>query len=248
MFRRFVVVTFMLGLVASPLMMGCSGQKSETASETAQATPESKPAETAKEPAPPANPLMNPQAAEMNATAPDTYTARFETSAGTFDIKVTRAWSPNGADRFYNLVKNGYYNECRFFRVLEGFMAQVGMHGDPNINAVWSNARFEDDPVVEGNARGRVTFAKSSAPNSRTTQFFINFSDNSGSLNPQGFAAFGEVVGDGMTVVDALHAGYGEGAPRGNGPAQNQVAAGGNKFLEENFPNLDYIKTATIVE
>ena len=241
---RMMILLFALGLAAA----GCSGQGgSESASESAtEETPAETAAETPKEPAPPANPLLNPASPEMNQTAPDTYKARFETSKGAFTIAVTRDWSPAGADRFYNLVKNGYYTDCRFFRVMEGFMAQVGMHGDPNINAVWSNAGIPDDPVKMGNKRGRVTFAKRGSPNSRTVQFFINFRDND-ALDGQGFAAFGEVV-EGMDVVDALYAGYGEGAPRGNGPAQNQIAAGGNKFLIENFPQLDYIKSASIVE
>ena len=166
------------------------------------------------------------------------------TSAGPFVIQVHRDWSPLGADRFYNLVKNGFYDDTRFFRVLEGFMAQIGMNGDPNIQRVWGGANFRDDPVKESNKRGYVSFAKSPAPDSRSTQFFINFVDNSG-LDSQGFSPFGQVV-SGMKVVDSLYNGYGEGAPRGSGPDQGRVQDEGNAYLNNDFPMLDYVKKATI--
>jgi peptidyl-prolyl cis-trans isomerase A (cyclophilin A) len=183
--------------------------------------------------------------ASLNEKAPAVYNAKFDTSKGTFVIEVHRDWAPNGADRFYNLVKNGFYNDVRFFRVLDGFMAQFGINGNPNLSAVWRNANIKDDPVKVSNARGTITFA-TSGPNSRTTQVFINFGDNAG-LDGQGFSPFGKVV-SGMDVVDALYGGYGEGAPRGDGPDQGRVQTQGNAYLEKAYPKLDYVKTATIVQ
>ncbi|HML93451.1 peptidylprolyl isomerase [Methyloceanibacter sp.] len=179
----------------------------------------------------------------LNARAPDTYKARFETSKGTFVIQVNRDWAPNGADRFYNLVKAGFYNDARFFRVIDGFMVQFGISGNPDVSAAWSDANIKDDPVRESNARGTVTFA-TAGPNTRTTQVFINFNNNS-MLNGQGFAPFGKVI-SGMDVVDSLYKGYGEGAPRGDGPKQALIKAQGNAYLVTQFPKLDYIKKATI--
>ncbi|MGC6416644.1 MAG: peptidylprolyl isomerase [Bradymonadia bacterium] len=179
--------------------------------------------------------------------APANFRARFTTTKGQFDIQVTKSWAPKGADRFYNLIKKGYYNNTAFFRVIKGFMAQVGMHGDPNTNRLWRNATIKDDPVKQRNLRGYVTFAKTGRPNSRTTQFFINFGDNS-RLDGMGFAPIGKIDAAGMKVVDALHSGYGEGAPRGRGPQQGQLAARGNPYLKEYFPKLDYIIRAEIVQ
>ncbi len=187
--------------------------------------------------------LLDP--ASLAETAPETFRAEFETNEGTFVIAVTRAWAPIGADRFYAAVKHGYYDDIRFFRVVEGFMAQFGMHGDPAVNRAWSGSRIEDDPVVESNTRGMVTFAMG-GPNTRTTQVFINFGDNS-RLDEDGFAPFGQVV-EGMDVVDRLHAGYGDASPRGNGPTQASIAAQGNAYLTASFPELDYVVSARIVE
>ena len=178
--------------------------------------------------------------AALKERAPDKYKAKFDTSAGVFVIEVTRAWAPLGADRFYNLVKNGFYDDVRFFRVLDGFMAQFGMNGDPAIQGVWGKTNFTDDPVKESNKRGYVTFAKTGAPNSRSTQVFINFVDNS-SLDKQGFAPFGRVT-DGMNVVDKLYSGYG----RDNVPDQGRITTEGNAYLMKSYPKLDYIKKATI--
>jgi peptidyl-prolyl cis-trans isomerase A (cyclophilin A) len=183
--------------------------------------------------------------ASLNEKAPAVYQAKFDTSKGSFVIEVHRDWAPNGADRFYNLVKNGFYNDVRFFRVLDGFMAQFGINGDPSLSAVWRDANIKDDPVKASNARGTVTFA-TAGPNTRTTQVFINFGDNAG-LDGQGFSPFGKVV-SGMDVVDALYGGYGEGAPRGGGPDQGRVQSQGNAYLTKSFPKLDYVKTATIVQ
>ena len=192
------------------------------------------------------SPLLAPTSAAMTATAPDSYRVRFETTVGDFVVEVRRELSPNGADRFYNLVRGGYYEGVRFFRVIDGFMAQFGMHGDPQVTAAWRAAPIQDDPVAASNARGTVTFAMTGQPNSRTTQVFINYRDNS-NLDAMGFAPFGEVV-EGMDVVDQLHSGYGEGAPNGSGPSQAQIQAQGNEYLEAEFPQLDYVERATIVE
>jgi len=176
--------------------------------------------------------------------APETFKAKLDTSKGVVVIEVHRAWAPAGADRFYNLVKNGFYDDTRFFRVLDGFMAQIGINGNPAVQGAWRNATIKDDAVKESNKRGFVTFAKSSAPNSRSTQIFINYRDNS-SLDRQGFAPFGEVT-TGMEIVDKLYSGYGEGAPGGRGPEQGKIQMEGNEYLNKSFPKLDYIKKATI--
>jgi peptidyl-prolyl cis-trans isomerase A (cyclophilin A) len=186
--------------------------------------------------------LGNPAA--LKEQAPPVYKVEFDTSKGSIVVEVHRDWAPNGADRFYNLVKNGFYDNTRFFRVLEGFMAQFGVNGDPKVSAVWRESRIKDDPVKVSNKRTFVTFA-TAGPNTRTTQIFISYGDNS-NLDSQGFAPFGQVV-SGMKVVDSLYNGYGEGAPRGRGPDQARVQSEGNAYLGSAFPNLDYIKKATIV-
>ncbi|MBS0535410.1 MAG: peptidylprolyl isomerase [Proteobacteria bacterium] len=186
--------------------------------------------------------LGNPAA--LTEQAPATYKAKFETSKGAFIVQVTRAWAPNGADRFYNLVKNGYFDNVRFFRAISGFMVQFGINGDPALNAKWRVARIQDDKVSQSNTRGMITFA-TSGPNARTTQVFINFADNS-NLDGMGFAPFGKIV-SGMDVVDKLYTGYGEGAPNGRGPDQNRIQAEGNAYLNQSFPKLDHVTKATIV-
>ena len=154
--------------------------------------------------------LLTPNADER---APDTYAVELVTTEGPVVIDVARAWAPKGADRFYTLVRSGYFTDVAFFRVVEGFMAQAGIHGDPRVNRVWSDKSIQDDPVTQSNTRGMVTFA-TAGPNTRANQFFINFGDNS-RLDAMGFAPFGKVRD--MAVVDKLHDGYGEGAPRGRG-------------------------------
>jgi peptidyl-prolyl cis-trans isomerase A (cyclophilin A) len=181
----------------------------------------------------------------LTAKAPEVFSARFDTSKGAFTIEVHRAWAPNGADRFYNLVAHGYYDDTRFFRVLSGFMAQFGINGDPKLNTIWREARIEDDPVKQSNTRGMVSFAMA-GPNTRTTQLFINYVDRNAQLNGMGFAPFGKVT-EGMEVVDALYSGYGEGAPSGLGPAQDRAQGEGNSYLTKDFPKLDFIKTARIL-
>jgi peptidyl-prolyl cis-trans isomerase A (cyclophilin A) len=181
--------------------------------------------------------------AALTEKAPASYKVKFDTSKGAFVVQVNRDWAPNGADRFYNLVKNGFYDDTRFFRVISGFMVQFGINGDPKLSPAWRAARIPDDAVKQSNKRGNITFA-TSGPNSRTTQVFINFRDNAG-LDGQGFAPFGQVV-SGMDVVDKLHAGYGEGAPNGRGPEQGRVQGEGNAYLKKDFPQLDFIKKASI--
>lgn len=185
--------------------------------------------------------LSNPAA--LNEKAPATYKVKFDTSKGAFAIEVRRDWAPNGADRFYNLVKNGFFDNTRFFRVVPDFMVQFGINGDPKVSSVWRAARIPDDKVTQSNKRGNITFA-TSGPNSRTTQVFISFKDNS-FLDGQGFAPFGQIV-SGMNVVDALYKGYGEGAPSGKGPDQGRIQMEGNDYLAKNFPQLDVIKKASI--
>ena len=180
--------------------------------------------------------LMKP--ASLKERAPNVFKARFDTSVGTFVIEVHSDWAPNGADRFYNLVKNGYYDGCRFFRVVPGFMVQFGINGDPAIQRYWEKATIPDDKVTQGNTRGYVSFAAASAPNTRTTQVFINYVDNS-RLTRSGFAPFGRVI-SGMEVVDKIYSGYRE------GPDQSRIQTEGNAYLTKNFPKLDYIKKATI--
>jgi len=180
--------------------------------------------------------LMKP--AGLKERAPNVFKARFDTTAGIFIIEVHADWAPRGADRFYNLVKNGYSDGCRFFRVVPGFVVQFGINGDAAIQRNWTDATIPDDKVTQGNTRGFVTFAKSSEPNSRTTQLFINFADNS-RLNRQGFAPFGKVT-MGMEVVDKIFSVYGE------KPDQDRIEKEGNAYLTKNFPKLDYIKKATI--
>src|SRR5262245_37294667 len=182
--------------------------------------------------------------AKLKETAPETFKARFETTKGAFTIEVTRSLSPKGADRFYNLVRSGYFKDVAFFRVVPGFMAQFGIHGDPKISAAWRPARIPDDPVKGSNTRGTLTYAMG-GPNTRTTQLFINFGDNS-RLDKDGFSPFGKVT-EGMDVVDKLNGEYGDGPPYGRGPNQGQLQMEGNALLKKDFPNLDYIKSATIL-
>lgn len=186
-----------------------------------------------------ADPKADPQ-------APDTYQVKLETSSGPVVIDVKRELAPKGADRFYRLVKEGFYDDVRVFRMLDGFVAQFGMSGDPQTNAKWSEARIGDDPVKVPNKRGTIVFA-TSGPNSRTTQLFINLADNSRSLDRMGFSPFGTVDEASMKTVGKFYAGYGEGAPNGNGPDQGRIRAGGNQYLDSRFPMLTKINTARVV-
>src|SRR5437868_1129663 len=185
--------------------------------------------------------LKNP--GSLKEMAPPVFKADFDTSAGMFVVEVHRDWAPNGADRFYNLIKNGFFDDARFFRVISGFMVQFGINADPKVSTPWRSATINDDPVKQSNKRGYITFA-TSGPNSRTSQVFINFGDNA-ALDRQGFSPFGQVT-SGMNVVDALYSEYGEGAPSGRGPSQGRIQQEGNAYLKKDFPKLDYIKKATI--
>jgi peptidyl-prolyl cis-trans isomerase A (cyclophilin A) len=170
--------------------------------------------------------------------APEAFSTRFTTTQGEFVIEVHRSWAPQGADRFYNLARIGFFDDTRFFRVVEGFMVQFGIPGDPVVAAKWRGASIPDDPVTQSNLRGFVTFAMA-GPNSRTTQIFIDY-NNHPRLDATGFAPFGKVV-KGMEVVDALYKGYGEGAPDGHGPRQDRIQSEGNAYLDAEFPKLDRI-------
>ena len=181
---------------------------------------------------------------KLTEKAPESFKAQFNTTKGKFVIEVTRSLSPNGADRFYNLVKSGYFKDVAFFRVIPGFMCQFGIHGDPAVSAKWRDANIQDDPVKLSNLRGTITFA-TAGPNTRTTQLFINFADN-GNLDRMGFSPFGKVA-EGMEVVDKINGEYGEGAPGGNGPSQGRIQMEGNAYMKKDFPNLDYIKSANIL-
>jgi len=182
--------------------------------------------------------LMDPSSDEMTQRAPATFEAHFETTKGTFVIEVERKLSPRGADRFYNLVRQGFYNGNRFFRVLPNFVVQWGMNGDPELTKIWYNASIQDDPVQTSNVKGTITFAKQNSPNTRTTQLFINLADNT-NLDGMAFAPFGRVV-QGMEIVEAINAEYGQTA------SQQKIGEQGNAYLEQNFPNMDYIVEATI--
>ncbi len=195
-------------------------------------------------PRPPA--LVSPAAADLAKPAPDSFKVVFETSKGTFTVESHRAWAPNGVDRFHYLASNGFYNGTRFFRVMPGFVAQFGMHGDPAINDAWKNRTISDDPVTQSNQPGFVTFAMG-GPNSRTSQLFINLGLNS-RLDGMGFAPIGRVTDiAGMRVVAQLHGEYGDAPPNGHGPDQSKLAEFGNEYLTRWFPKLDSIVKATVV-
>ncbi len=226
-----------LAWAAALLAAGCS----EGGPGPAPEKKSSGPAAPARPAAP--SPLLDSGHPDVNRDAPAEFKVKFSTTRGDFVVQVTRDWAPRGADRFYNLVKNGYFDEVRFFRVIRQprpFMAQFGIHGDPRVSAVWRDANLEDESVKQSNTRGMLSYAKSSMPNSRSTQIFINYGDNS-MLDRQGFSPFGKVV-EGMEVVDQLHAEYGE------SPDQGRIQAEGNDYLKHYFPNLDFIKTARLIE
>src|ERR1700733_6836948 len=180
--------------------------------------------------------LLRP--ATLTAKAPDVYEVKFTTTKGDIVIQVTRSWAPIGADRFYNLVKHGFYNNAAFFRIVPGFIVQFGLSGDPAVNRAWKNANIKDDPVTQSNKPGTLTFA-TAGPNTRTTQLFINLGNN-GPLDGQGFAPFGQVT-SGMDVVQKLYSGSGE------RPDQGAITSEGKPYLDKNFPNIDRIESATII-
>ena len=180
--------------------------------------------------------LMDPTS--LKAKAPALFKAQFTTTRGDFTVEVHRDWAPLGADRFYNLVKNGFFTNASFFRVVPGFIVQFGLNANPAINKVWMSANIKDDPVMGSNSRGTLVFA-TAGPNTRTTQLFINFGNNAG-LDRQGFAPFG-TVSDGMDVVDKIYPGYGE------RPDQGKITEEGDAYISKNFPMIDKIKAAKIL-
>jgi peptidyl-prolyl cis-trans isomerase A (cyclophilin A) len=184
--------------------------------------------------------LLRP--ASLNEKAPEAYRTKFTTTKGDFVVEVTRAWAPLGADRFYNLVKYGFFTDASFFRVVPGFVVQFGIPAKPAIGRAWAHAEIKDDPATQHNLPGYVTYAATAAPNSRSTQVFVNLRDNSSSLDQQGFAPFGKVV-EGMDVVEKLYGGYGE-----NGPDQERLTNEGKPYVDKNFPQLDSIKSAVILK
>lgn len=258
--KRRLSMVLVMALAVGLLAAGCGGDTatndsgsqapaSEPSSLDNKATPEpsdesAAPPPLAEVPEPDANPLMNPASPDMNITAPSLYRVLFDTTRGEFTLEVQRDWAPIGADRFYNLVREGFYDGARFFRVIDGFVAQFGISGDPELSEIWREATIADDPPNEKNTRGRITFANAGA-NTRTVQLFINLGDNL-NLDLQGFPPFGAVV-EGMGVVQSLYSEYGEGPPRGRGPNQGRIQSEGNRYLERDFPQLDYVKTARIV-
>jgi peptidyl-prolyl cis-trans isomerase A (cyclophilin A) len=237
--------TMRYGMRIAALLIAGSVCGAAIAAQTPATPPAKKPTTAAKAPArttPYDSALLHPETLKLK--APAEYEVKFVTTAGDFTVKVTRAWAPNGADRFYNLVRHHFYDGAAFFRVLPGFMAQFGLSAYPEVSKVWENATIKDDPIVQSNHRGFVSFA-TAGPNTRTTQAFINYGNNE-ALDKSGFSAFA-VVEDGMDVVDKLYNGYGEGAPDGHGPDQGLIGRGGHVYLEKGFPKLDIIKSATLV-
>jgi cyclophilin family peptidyl-prolyl cis-trans isomerase len=176
--------------------------------------------------------------------APETFQVKFTTTRGDFVITVTRAWAPLGADRFYNLAKHHFFDNSSFFRVVPGFVVQFGLSSYPPVSAAWENANMKDEPVIQSNKRGYLTYAKTSKPNTRSTQMFINLKDNAASLDHQGFSPFGVIDDQGMKVVEMMYDQYGDSTPD---DYQDLIAKKGKPYLDKNYPKLDYIKTATII-
>jgi peptidyl-prolyl cis-trans isomerase A (cyclophilin A) len=239
------------------LILGCKGDE-----KTAEAPPQPAPKAEAPAPAtttPPAQPeasaaapaeaprvgydhaLLRP--ALLKETAPETYKVKFVTTRGDFTVTVTRAWAPIGADRFYNLVKHHFYDNASFFRVVPGFVVQFGISAYPPVSAAWESANIKDEPVVGSNKRGYLTYAKTSMPNTRSTQIFINLKDNAG-LDGQGFSPFGVIDAQGMKVVEMMYDQYGDSTPDN---FQDLINKQGKPYLDKNWPKLDSIKTATLV-
>lgn len=209
------------------------------------ASPSTGVAQTTSVPATPRPILLRPDAPEMNQRAPDIFRVRLETTRGPLVIEVHRSWAPHGADRFYNLVAGGYYDDSRFFRAIAGKWIQFGVSGNPRVSAAWRDRAIPDDPRVETNARGTVAFAFA-VPNGRTTQVFINLRDNAATHDKEPFVPFGRVV-EGMDVVDALYTEYGESSGGGiRAGRQAPLFEGGNAWLDANFPRLDAVRRAFI--
>jgi peptidyl-prolyl cis-trans isomerase A (cyclophilin A) len=225
-----------LAILAFGLALGCT-DKQPAPSADAKAAPVA--TQPGGSPA-----LLDPSLATEQ--APDVFRVRLETTKGNVVLELRRDWSPQGADRFYNLVKAGFFEHVAFFRAIDGFMVQFGMSGEPSVQRAWNAYPIPDDPPGQSNKRGYITFAKKNTPNSRTTQVFINYKDNA-MLDKMGFTPFGEVV-EGMDVIDGLYKGYGEGAPKGTGPDQMRMEREGNDYLEREFPKLDWVEKAVLLE
>jgi len=206
----------LLGAVACLALLGCSSSTEKKAEETGAPAPKH---------------------------APDIFRVNLDTSKGTVVLEVHRDWAPIGADQFYSLVKSGFFDDARFFRVVRNFVVQFGINGNPQTNQVWANVGLPDDPVKESNVKGTLTFA-TAGPNTRSTQLFINLNDNR-SLDTRGFAPLGKVV-SGMDVVESFYSAYGDMPPSGEGPDPSMAQRMGNAYLESRFPRLDYIKKAVV--
>ena len=240
--RSFALIFVALALAAAPGIALAQSQPAGSSQSSTAAKPPVHHAAAAHTGADPA--LLHP--ATMKAKAPDEFEVKFTTTKGDFVIKCTRAWAPNGADRFYNLVKHGYFTGVSFYRVVPNFIVQFGLSPDPKISAAFNSASIKDDPVKEHNVAGSVTYAMG-GKDTRSNQLFINFADNSSQLDAAGFAPIG-TVSSGMDVVKNLYSGYGEIADLGgSGPSQTRSMEGGKAYLDKNFPNLDSIKSATII-
>lgn len=227
-----------LAILALGCTLGCTSK--QPAGADAKATPNA-----AGQPAGGSPALLDPSLAKEK--APDTFRVRLETTKGNVVLELYRDWSPEGADRFYNLVKAGFFEHVAFFRAIDNFMVQFGMSGEPAVQRAWNAYSIPDDPAAgHSNERGTITFAKKNNPNSRTTQVFINYRDNV-ALDGMGFTPFGKVV-EGMEVVDSFNKEYGEGAPKGKGPNQMLIEREGNAYLERDFPRLDWLEKAVLVE
>jgi peptidyl-prolyl cis-trans isomerase A (cyclophilin A) len=191
-------------------------------------------------------PVRQPDPRLLDAAGPDSFTVRFVTSRGPFDVRVHRDWAPRGADRMYYLSRANFFDGVRFFRVVDKFVAQFGLNGDTAVSRAWRGTRIQDDTARKSNVRGTLSFA-AGGPNTRTTQMYINFGDNS-RLDRTGFAVFGQVISGMDTVVDSIYKGYGEGAPRGQGPSQDSISRQGNAYLIRGFSKLDYVITARVIQ
>jgi peptidyl-prolyl cis-trans isomerase A (cyclophilin A) len=233
------------GSIAASLALGACGKSPEPSNDSTP-TPAASSAPAASSTPRPSGPLssvahpdlLDPSKASEK--APDVFKAKFATTKGDFVVEVHRDWSPSGADRFYNLVRMGFYDDTRFFRAVNGFMVQFGISGDPAVTRKWTTATIPDDPVKQSNKAGYVTFAKTGMPNSRTTQIFVNTVDN-GRLDAMGFAPFAQVV-QGLEIVNALYNGYGEGLN------QSAIQTQGNEYLDTKYPKLDSVRHAEILK
>jgi len=241
--NRFLSFCLILGGAALVAAGNAGAQAGPSAAPAAAPASTAAVSAAASAPAAPSPLLLAPEKATLK--APDVFRVSFSTTKGDFLVEVRRDWAPAGADRFYNLVKMGFFDGAPFFRAIDGFMVQFGINGDPKVNAKWRAAMIRDDPAAgHSNKRGTMSFA-TGGPNTRTTQVFINYGDNS-RLDSMGFTPIGDVAG--MSVVDSLYKGYGEGAPSGAGPDQGRLQREGDAYTKKEFPLMDYVKTATIQE